>query len=441
MKRNRQEVADQLSRRIASQYPPDELHSMLCVLSEEVPRLALGNRTNLEALRRVAEHYLPRLSIALRPGLHRFASTAVPLTLGLAFGGRFENRVRILGHWEELEGWFQRGTVVLVATHSSNLDGPVLGAAIARRRLPACVYPAGKHLYRNAWAGRMVSGLGGYQLDRSLASALYKKLVVEYSAMLIEEGHHSVIFASGTRSRSGEVETHLKLGLLGSILRAQRYRLAGSHRPRPIFVVPVSINHRVVPEARVLIQYQLEGRQKERVVGDEMGNQGSAWSMARRVWDFEEQVSLSFGAAMNPLGGPSDEDAVPGPDKSELDAEHTRRLGKEIARAFQRGTRFESTHVVARALYDLEVREGDDVDRARVLECINATRSQLMRDPALGSLMDTCATATASVLLEEANRAWASCYEGGVIHCRDALVRVVDSALLLYYRNRSAHIC
>jgi hypothetical protein len=54
--------------------------------------------------------------------------------------------------------------------------------------------------------------------------------------------------------------------------------------------------------------------------------------------------------------------------------------------------------------------------------------------------MDTCATATTSVLLEEAKRSWAACHQGGVIRLRDGLVSVVDSALLLYYRNRSAHI-
>jgi glycerol-3-phosphate O-acyltransferase len=436
---SRQEVADRLCDRIVSQNSPEQLHSLLCELGESQPNLATGTRTNREDLRRVADHYLRRMSIEFSAPLHRFASVAMPMSLGLAFGGMFENQVRLLGSVDEIEVLSRRGTVVLACTHSSNLDALVLGAALARRRLPPFAYPAGKHLYRNRWSARMVTGLGGYQLDRSISATLYKKLVVEYSALLLEEGCHSVVFASGTRSRSNEVETRIKLGLLGSVLRAHRYGLAGGGRP--IFVVPVTINHLVVPEARVLIQYALEGRQHERVVGDEVGKQGSPWSIARRVAGFQQHVSLCFGEPMTPFGTALETPMKLGAEHVERDAEHTRRLGEAVAAAFKRGTRFQSTHVVARALFDVLAEDtGSSADRATVLKRIESTRRLIMGQRSGGSLMDTTATATADSLLAEATRAWERCHQGGVIRCNNSQVTAVDLPLLLYYRNRSVHI-
>jgi glycerol-3-phosphate O-acyltransferase len=286
----------------------------------------------------------------------------------------------------------------------------------------------------------VISSLGGYCLDRAQAARLYKELVVEYSALLIEEDCHSLVFPSGTRSRSGKVESKLKLGLLGSTLRAQRYRLQRGIAA-PVYIVPVTINHLVVPEAQLLIQYELEGRQKERVVGDEMRNQGSPGSFAKRVLGFEEHMSLCFGEALSPIGEAKGQPLVLDAEPSPGDMQHTRRLGTSIARAFLSGTRFYSTHVVARALYDLEgTTAHTSIDETMVLAAIDSAKQLLMRDASQGSLMDSCVAATPRHLLQEATRSWNRCHQAGVLRCDAGKVSVLSPALLLYYQNRSAHI-
>ncbi len=444
-----EEIADRLCQRIRAHYSANELHTLL---REHADAAAMDQSfscqrlTNEEALRHIVDHHLEHMSIRHSRFLRQIATFAVPASLGLAFGGRFENHVRLLGSANSLERLCQRGTVVLACTHSSNLDGLVVGAGLVQARVPPFVYPAGKHLYRNRWVARLITSLGGYQLDRSLTAPLYKQLVVEYFAALVEEGCHSLIFPSGTRSRTGRVEGRLKLGLLGSIQKALRYR----HRrgdERPIFVVPVTINHLVVPEARILMHYALSGKESERVVGDEMRNQGGAVALAKRAHRFEQRTSLCFGEALHPTIGE---------DEGE-DDDRTQALGEDLAAALRQGIRFQSTQVVARALCDLllaTIGSGPDENeallastpaqrqfaRAAVLRQIDATRQLLLQHPTGGSLMDVAATASPEALLEESTQVWQRCHREGVLRSGGAQVHILDVPLLLYYRNRSAHI-
>src|SRR5439155_7681084 len=140
-----------------------------------------------------------------------------------------------------------RSTVILAPTHASNLDSIVLGVLAGRAGLPPFAYAAGRHIYRHRVFAALMRRLGAYKLDPDRRDRRYLRVVNVYVNELIARGYHTVVFPSGTRGRSGEVEAKLKLGLLG----------AAVHAPRPITIVPITINYQIVLEADHLIAYYL----------------------------------------------------------------------------------------------------------------------------------------------------------------------------------------
>ena len=130
------------------------------------------------------------------------------------------SRIAVEGDLPFLRELSRRGTLVIVPTHSSNLDSIILGWALVNAGLPPCVYGAGKNLFYQSADWVFHGNLGAYRVDRRLRHVLYKDVLKCYSQVLIERGYHSLFFPGGTRSRSGKIEQKLKLGLLGSALSA-----------------------------------------------------------------------------------------------------------------------------------------------------------------------------------------------------------------------------
>jgi glycerol-3-phosphate O-acyltransferase len=64
--------------------------------------------------------------------------------------------------------------------------------------------------------------------------------------MAIQKGCHSLFFPGGTRSRSGQIEKRLKLGLLSTAIEAQRinYQKGKRDELEKIFVVPRALLRR-----------------------------------------------------------------------------------------------------------------------------------------------------------------------------------------------------
>ncbi len=453
-----QEIAAILFERLASRKTHHELRQQLQALTQIDEKLDVDESiiTTLapeglrELFRELCAVYVDRFQMNFERRTCAFVSSVLPAVLGAAFASRwnalrplrsFDHAVRCHGAIEDLESLRKTGTVVFACAHSSNLDSLVIGLALKRAGFPPCVYPAGKHLYRQRAAACMVSRLGAYQLDRGLDSSLYKEIVVAYSTLLIEEDCHSVIFPSGTRARDGAIDRHLELGLVGSILEAARNRQAQA-RPRPVFVVPVCASYEVTPEARHLIQYDLQGRAHERVVGDELGNQGTLQSLARKVWRFEESVSIGFGKAI---------------EVSNLEShnvEKTRSLGRSIARSFQAASIVYPTHLVCRALLSLIAGEPCDrhaiaklldqkhsgISLPDVLQEIDSVRETLDANPWAGSIETGSRHATSIQLLHRAQHALEQCHEGGVFSCTEANVIPRDLPLLYFYSNRTTHL-
>src|SRR5690606_24005049 len=87
-----------------------------------------------------------------------------------------------------------------------------------------------------------------------------------YSTVILERNYHSLFFPGGTRSRSGAVESKLKLGLLGTGIKAYINNLKKNAEKPNIYVVPCTINYHLVLEAETLIDDYLEETGKARYI-------------------------------------------------------------------------------------------------------------------------------------------------------------------------------
>ena len=375
-------------------------------IAEAVLRRVGGDRAAVAAM-------LDEIAGGFSRRLHRATIAALPSVLGAAFGrSTFDDRVRVEGPLASLRALAATTTLVLAPTHASNLDSIVLGLVTGRASLPPFAYAAGKHVFRNRAFAALMHRLGAYRLDPDRRDRLYLRVVNVYVNELIARGYHTVMFPSGTRCRSGEVEARIKLGLLG----------AAVHVRGPIAIVPVTINYQVVLEAEHLIAYHLAGRSRERIVGDELFVWGRLADTARRFAALDQRVVIRF-------DDPIDPHAAERPWRS--------RLTGELTAAWRRGTVFFATQIVARALFDVD---RGSAPAATVHAAIAQARERLAARPELGRPCHGLDGASPDELLDAALSAWASWHHTPVAVRRGAAVDIENRALLLFYRNRSAHV-
>jgi glycerol-3-phosphate O-acyltransferase len=318
--------------------------------------------------------------------LHRSTIALLPHVIGAAFGGSFDARVDVKGPLAKLRELARDTTLVLAPTHASNLDSIILGLVAVRAGLPPFAYAAGKHIFRNRLFATLMRRLGAFQLDPDRRDRLYMRVVNVYVNELLARGYHTVVFPSGTRCRSGEVESTVKLGLLG----------AAVHVTRPVRIVPVTMTYQIVPEAEHLIAYYLAGRSHERIVGDELFAWGRLRDTARRFRRLDQRVAVRFDEPIDPH--------APGPWRT--------RIATELTAAYQRGTVFFPTHLVARTVFDLG--------------------GEVVALPAITDVVGESA-------LDAAMAAWDSWHHAPPLIRRGHEVHVANRALLLFYRNRTVH--
>jgi hypothetical protein len=96
-----------------------------------------------------------------------------------------------------------------------------------------------------------------------------------------------------------------------------------------------------------------------------------------------------------------------------------------------------ATHVVARALHDLDDAK---VPVAAALAGIEATRARLAADPALGRVWSGLDAVGPEDLLASALHAWGSWHRRQPVVRDGDTVEIVARELLVFYRNRTAHI-
>ena len=380
--------------------------------------------------------------------------------------------LRVEGCVEKLRSLSKHGALVYVPTHCSNLDSIVLAQALEKSHLSPVVYGAGKNLFSNPIISFFMHNLGAYRVDRRIKSALYKELLKTWSCVMIERGYHSLFFPGGTRSRSGLIENHLKLGLVGSAVEAfSENSVRGV--ARRVFFVPTTINYALVLEAESLVEDWLaeEGGARYIIEDDEFSRLDRWVAFFRKLSGQDTACVIRFGEPLDPFGNEvNDEGCSLAPEGQTIDpvsytlrgdapvldhrrdAAYTRELGELLVERYRSETVIMSTQLVAHVLYRqlvaatpglgifarLRLRGEVSVPREELVRQIDVAREALRALAKRGEvqLSRTVSGATPDELLNRALSVWSGYHSR--VAARDLGVEITaeDPTLLLYYQNR-----
>jgi glycerol-3-phosphate O-acyltransferase len=420
--------------------------------------------------------------------VYRLATSAVPVGLSVMLNALspkillrgfprppgIGDRVILDGEIAAARSLLERGTLVLAPTHQSHVDSVVAGYALHELGFPPFTYGAGLNLFTNPLISFFMQNLGAYRVDRKKKADLYKDTLKEYATVTLEHGYHNLFFPGGTRSRSGAVEQHLKLGLLGAGLRAYINNLRAGRTHPNVYVVPCTINYYLVLEAETLIDDYLKEAGKSRYIieDDESTRPERVLSFMRNMFQLDARIHVHLGAPLDPFGNPVNADGrsldgrgrpidvrrytyvagAPAHD-AQRDAEFTRQLGAALAAELHRRNTVLPTHAVAFAAFQTIARRHRGLDLYRLLQLRAGERvlpeSDLLAEVArLQTALKERAAAGALRLgarlqHDEAEDVVADALRHfGIYHNLPALRREGDRMsadamnLLLYYQNR-----
>lgn len=485
-------IADTLfheRQRLEKERPSRARDGRLAALDRQRARLLAGSdEERRRVLRELAEAFAREVLGNFDPRVHAFATRAVPFGLSALLHAssprqllrRFpalglDDRVVVDGELDHARALLQRGTLMVVPTHLSNLDSIVLGWAMHEQGLPPLLYGAGLNLFQNPLISYFMHNLGAYKVDRRKTAPLYRDVLKEYATVSLEYGYHNLFFPGGTRARSGAIEAKLKLGLLGTSLEAYANNLRHG-RPRPdLFVVPVVLSYELVLEAETLIDDFLRETGKARyiITDDEFASPRRILQFLEGILALDARIVVTVMPPLDPFGNAVDREgrSLDGRGRpiatdrylrdvageivrdAPRDHEYTRELAQRLTDAFHRGNTVMPTHAVSFAVFEALRRRNPGVDLYRLLrtggevdtldfaEAAQAVDALVVRLRALAAagrlrLDPRVAHERADDLLLAALRAL------GTYHTRPALERVGDRLgsrdrnLLYYYRNR-----
>lgn len=302
-----------------------------------------------------------------------------------------QDKIHITGEVEQLRTLAKKGTIIMVPTHFSNLDSILIGWVISTLGLPAFIYGAGLNLFNIKIFAYFMNSLGAYKVDRRKKNMLYLETLKTYSSLAIQRGCHSLFFPGGTRSRSGQIEKRLKLGLLSTAIEAQRINYQKGKRDalEKIFVVPVTLNYNFVLEAPSLIrQYlKLQGQERYYVENDEYSTSYKISAFLVKFFTKGSDISVSIGKAMDVLGNYVDEqgqsydkhgriidtqeyftqDGKIISSNTQREDEYTRMLSERIVEEYHRINKVFASHLVAFTAFVIFQRQFKKLDLYNLL--------------------------------------------------------------------------
>lgn len=287
-----------------------------------------------------------------------------------------QDKIQITGETDQLRDLATKGTIVMVPTHFSNLDSILIGWIISVLGLPPFIYGAGLNLFNISIFAYFMNSLGAYKVDRRKKNLLYLETLKTYSKEAIQFGCHSLFFPGGTRSRSGMIESRLKLGLLSTAIEAQRANFQNGINDisGKVFVVPVTINYHFVLEAPSLIRDHLSitGQERYYKENDEFSNSYKISKFLLKFFTKGSDISVSVGKAMDVLGNYVDENGDSLDKKGrridtrdyfisegvvtvdqQREEEYTNMLGRRIVEEFHKINRVFSSHLVAFTAFEM----------------------------------------------------------------------------------------
>ncbi|HNW00046.1 MAG TPA: 1-acyl-sn-glycerol-3-phosphate acyltransferase [Chitinophagales bacterium] len=442
-------------------------------------------------LRRIIHRYAHEIVGNFNKGTYQFAERFVPFAFNRllnashsrAFIRLFGNKkdllksVHLVGEIDQVRALAQKGTIVVVPTHSSNIDSITVGWGISAIGLPAMFYGAGLNLFSVRFLAYFMNRLGAYRVDRRKKNAIYLEALKTFSTQVIAKGGHSLFFPGGTRSRSNVVESQLKLGLLGTALEAQR-RLILEAQEKPftkIFVVPVTMNYGFVLEAKELIDEHLKNVGKERyfVPSDKYSSSYKILKFMYRFFTADADFTIAYGKCMDIFGNPVDMEGNSYDNNGNIidirdyfrshgqltndnqrDSVYTKMLSEAIVVAFKKNTVALPENVVAFAAFKIfqkkhhnsdlysvlrMAEEFRELDRAELREGVKSLIKELQRlqnkeeirvDPiVLAEDLDT--------LIDYAIKKLGVYHpKRPLIKMRNGNIKCQDMKLLLFYQNR-----
>ena len=381
-------------------------------------------------------------------------------------------RFTVEGPLEKLVGLSERGPMLFVPTHSSNLDSGVLGWSLHMAGLPPVTYGAGKNLFTNPYVGFLLRHLGAYRVDRRIKHSMYKEILKEYSTTLIRKGYHSLFFPGGTRIRSGAIESRLKLGLLGTAVEAYGAGVEG------ITVVPVTLNYAITLEAETLIADELADAEDRREIieDDESSRIRPLLGFMRQILSMDGSLVIRYGEPMDPLGNRLDDQGHPvDPRGRRVDAggyfdtfdprifaercrEATRMLGESLVASYRRNSIFLPTHLLARVVYDrvfgpagssssggrpppgLRRSMGHTVELVQIRNDLTRWLSLLETRGSWGEVGGTHLGSNVEEVMAQALRSFRAFHSVPAIERKAGQIVVRHPGLMYYYRNRLAHL-
>lgn len=443
-------------------------------------------RTQTELLNKIIDRYAEEIVGSFVPGtflrarkiltalFKRLLSKRGKKTQSWGKKDQLYHRIKIYGDIDQIRNLAQKGTVVIVPTHFSNLDSVLIGYAIDLKvGLPSFSYGAGLNLYNFGPAAYFMNRLGAYRVDRRKKNAVYLETLKAMSTLSIEKGTHSLFFPGGTRSRSGEAESKLKLGLLGTVIEAQR-AICQKKLDNKVFVVPLILDYHFVLEARYLIEQYLRaiGKEKYMEIKDFSKSKRKLLKFLWQYYNESSEIVMSFGKPFDALGNFVDFDGnsydeqnrpVDISDYFKLDGDisknlqregvYTKLLSDRIVERFRKDNMVLTSHLVAFTAFEILLKEHSHLDLFGILKlpfedfripmqdfenCCNRIRSQLLTLEAKGEVrVSDPVKWDIKALVED------GISNLGIYHAKkplkvlkDGVVTTENLKLLYYYHNR-----
>ncbi len=475
---------------ITSPYLAQRNHRDRKFLAEVGSRMksCIGLEDHRALLERVSDHFATEICGNFEPAMYDFAIRMVPWMFSwllnaasvqrfLPFGmsESLQSRLRVVGEVEHLQKLAKKGTILLVPTHLSNIDSLLVGYSIHLMSLPPFAYGAGLNLFSNPLLSFSMSRLGAYTVDRQKSSSLYKGALKNYSTSILKRGIHSIFFPAGGRVRSGAIESHLKLGLLGTALQAQLERYRENHPNPNLYVVPMVMNYPFVFEAASLIEDYLAASGKHRFTPNDGGEAVPFLNTMKFFWKIfstRSEMWVRIGKPLDVFGNFVDENGISlGPNDTTIDPrrffmtkgeiravpqrdrEYTSMLGQRVSERYHAENVVLSSHLVAYSLFSALRKQYPALDLFRFLTLSRAQRAipgerfyeeaeacfrmvKAAADQGRLFLSTPLHCGDVKIWVEDGVRQLGLFHDAKVVKIEDGAFSTEDMSLLYYYRNR-----
>lgn len=440
-------------------------------------------------LSQIVEIYMDEIQGHFSPLIYNLATKVVPQALSFMLTGlslpnilirlielnlpSIDTHLIIDGNREKIVKLAKKGTIMLVPTHVSHMDSPLIGYVVYKLGLPPFLYGAGLNLFANPILGFFMKNLGAYKVDRKRKHKLYLDTLKEYVCATLEREYDHIFFPEGTRSRTGTFPEKLKMGILGCGLKSFINNLQMKKERPNIYIVPATFTYHLVLEAESLIKQYLEDTTKEDWVSysDEAFKIPRIVDFIKRIVEMDIKVFVRLSDAFDPFGNYVDDDGNSldpsgrpiDPKKyvikdgnivhdSQRDAEYTKELAGKILKTYRKDNMVLSTNLSCFTIFHLgmkkveednEIRalslmEGLEIDMKETLKYLEIAKEkfvELEKEDKI-KVVDRVKVKTAGNIIDTAYRVFSKYHKIPPFTISKNKIKILNPPLLYYYRNR-----